>query len=96
MEDFSKDAFEGTDDAGRQALAAALATSLAESLAGAREFHAGVRELVARLRALGHDLWNFDESDDREVWCPNYRTPSGPGLVVTFTSTGVDVDWSQH
>jgi len=96
MTDFSKDAFDGTDDAGREALAAALAESLAERLAEAEEFRAGVHELVEKLRALGHDLWSFDEADDMEVWCPNYHTPSGPGIVVTFTAKGVEVDWSRR
>lgn len=94
MERFSKAAFDGLDDAGKAVLAADLGDQLAERLRGASEFHRGVRVLVEELRGLGHDLWSFDESDEMEVWCPNYQTPSGPGIVITFTTEGVDVAWS--
>jgi hypothetical protein len=39
-------------------------------------------------------LWSFDDSDEMEVWCPNYQTPSGPGIVVTFMPDAVTVEWS--
>jgi hypothetical protein len=96
MQRFTKVAFERTDEDGKTALAADLAESLTERLKEALEFHQGVRELVDHLRALGHDLWSFDESDAMEVWCPNYQTPSGPGIVVTFTTEGVEVEWSEQ
>lgn len=93
MQRFTKAAFEHADDNGKGALAADLAQELTARLMTAPEFHQGVRGLVKELRALGHDLWSFDESDDMEVWCPNYQTPSGPGIVVTFTTEGVEVEW---
>lgn len=94
MQRFSKATFDCTDEAGKMALAADLAGQLTERLRRASEFHEGVRALVEELRALDHDLWSFDESDEMEVWCPNYQTPSGPGIVVTFTTEGVKVAWS--
>jgi hypothetical protein len=93
MQQFSKAAFDSADDAGKTALAAELAGQLAERLRKAPEFHQGVRLLVEELRALGHDLWSFDAADEMEAWCPNYQTPTGPGIVVTFTTEGVEVEW---
>ena len=94
MEEYTKASFDALDDAGKPMLATDLASKLEERLSHAPEFHTGVRVIVDELRRLGHDLWSFDESDDREVWCPNYLTPSGPGIVITFTTEGVEVAWS--
>jgi len=71
-----------------------LAQVLSERLRGAPDFHQRVRSLVSDLRSLGYDLWSFDDSDEMEVWCPNYQTPSGPGIVVTFMPDAVTVEWS--
>jgi hypothetical protein len=71
-----------------------LACTLAERLKEAENFHAIVVSLVSALRAVGHDLWSFDESDDVEVWGPNYEKPSGPGIVVTFRPDEVIVEWT--
>ncbi len=74
-----------------------LSRYLTERVRAAPQFHDCVRELVAELRSLGHDLWSFDESpDELEIWCPNYATPSGPGIVVTFTPDDVRVEWSEQ
>ena len=93
MQRFSKKAFQGLDAAGKAALAVELGAALAERLRG-RNFHEQVGQLVEELRSLGHDLWSFDESDDFEVWCPNYHAASGPGIVITFTVEDVRVEWS--
>jgi hypothetical protein len=58
-----------------------------------RDFHNTVRSLVEELRSAGYDLWSFDEDDDFEIWGPNYRTPTGPGIVVTFRLDEVTVEW---
>ena len=94
MERFTKAAFDKADPRDRDRLAAELSGVLQERLRRAGEFHDGVKALVADLRALGHDLWSFDESDEMEVWCPNYQRPTGPGIVVTFTTEGVHVEYS--
>ena len=94
MRRFAREAFRDADAAGRKALAQELAETLRSRLRIAEDFHQSVRGLVEELRSLGHDLWSFDETDEMEVWCPNYQTPSGPGIVVTFTTEGVEVDWS--
>jgi hypothetical protein len=49
--------------------------------------------LVQELRLLGHDLWSYDESAEYEVWGPDYSGPSGPGVLITFTSGGARVEW---
>lgn len=95
MQRFTKAAFERSDAVGKAALAADLTESLTDRLRTASEFHPGVHDLVEVLRALGHDLWSYDEEDEMEVWGPNYHTPSGPGIIVTFTPEGVTVEWSR-
>jgi len=96
MERFSKAAFDRANDAGRATLSAELCEALTERLKGTPDFHQGVNQLVTELRDIGHDLWSFDESDEMEVWCPNYQTPNGPGIVVTFTTEGVEVDYPKQ
>ena len=92
MQRFSKAEFSCRDDDGRRSLSAELAALLTVRLKDEKQFHQGVQDLVAELRQVGHDLWSFDESDEMEVWCPNYQNPTGPGLVVTFTTDGVEVE----
>lgn len=94
MERFRKSEFLRKQGPAREALCKDLAQLLAEHLKGEPDFHHRVRGLISELRLLGHDLWSFDESDDMEVWSPNYQTPSGPGIVVTFRPDNVDVEWS--
>lgn len=95
MERFSKAVFDASNGAEKAALSVELAGVLSERLKATPDFHHGVQQLVSELRAVGHDLWNFDETDDMEVWCPNYQNPSGPGIVVTFTTDGVEVEHPQ-
>ncbi len=71
-----------------------LETQLSQRLLRARDFHGEVREIVEGLRALGHDLWSYDESDDLEVWGPDYENNGGPGIILTFrVPAAVEVDW---
>ena len=96
MERFSRPRFEQAR-AGRDALCEDLAQVLAERLAEAGTFHQKVYALVNELKAVGHDLTSFDESDDMQAWGPDYERASGPGLVITFTAPNeVDVTWSKQ
>ena len=95
LNEYSKAEFERLDAKGKATLCAALATLLLMRLRTEPDFHKGVGKLIGELRAVGHDLWSFDESDDMEAWCPNYESPSGPGIVLTFTHDRVEVDWSE-
>lgn len=95
MERFSKLAFDAATDEVKDDLSGALAAELSRRLAAEPSFHEGVRRLIEELRALGHDLWSYDEEDDMEAWGPDYQTPSGPGIVVTFTTHGVSVEYSR-
>lgn len=76
-----------------------LARVLTERIKGLSEFdfHRKVASIVSELRALGHDLWSFDASDDMEAWAPDYGKKTGPGLVVTFyLDDDVVAEWSKH
>jgi hypothetical protein len=96
MERYKREAFRAADSSGRLALCHDLAAALHERLQAESDFHKGVHRLIGELRALGHDLWSFDESDDMEVWCPDYQNPSGPGIVITFRPEEVHVEWTEQ
>ena len=89
---FSRQAF--LERSENERLVACADLSLTSRLNEGTEFHAQVRALVEELRALGHDLWSYDEDDDFEIWGPDYQRPSGAGLVVTFRTNSVLVEWS--
>ena len=93
---FSRSEFLGVvEDGARTSLCSALGEVLSRRIRQSPAFGAEARACVAELRALGHDLWSFDESTDFQIWCPNYAQPTGPGIIVTFTeSEDVVVEWS--
>jgi hypothetical protein len=94
---FSTDTFLKADQVSRHAMCRELAAEMHATMArDTRPFHEVVYDLVSVLRTLGHDLWSSDESDELQVWAPNYQQPSGPGIVVTFTSEAVTVEWSER
>ena len=96
MERFDKSEFLRRQGPAREALCQELAKLLSEALRREPNFHEGVQRLVSELRLRGHDLWSFDASDDFEAWCPDYHTPSGPGIVVTFRPDEVEVEWTEQ
>jgi hypothetical protein len=55
------------------------------------------KQLIGRLKAIGHDLWGFDsDGEDFEIWCGDYsgKRAGGP-LTVTFRYPGtVELGWS--
>lgn len=92
---YSRERFVAADVLSRSVLCRRLARQLRKSLAEATDFHSAVRHAVERLRDLGHDLCSIDESDDFEVWGPNYESPGGPGIVITVRrDDGVEVEWT--
>ncbi len=95
MHRFSKTVFLAATDDIRLKLCDELASLLLVQLKSQQEFHSAVGDIVAELRAAGHDLWSFDASDEMEAWCPNYVEPSEPGLVLTFFVDRVHVEWSK-
>lgn len=97
MDAFSKKTFLLADPQKRMKLTSSLSQVLTEGINEEKDFHEQIIELVSVLRSQGHDLWSIDESEDFEVWGPNYVEPSGPGLVITFTRPNeVDVEWSEE
>ncbi len=94
MQRFTKQAFLVATEPVRTELCVELGAYLLARINASHDFHATVYTVVAELRALGHDLWSFDESDDTQTWCPNWARPSGPGIVVVFSPDAVNVEWS--
>jgi hypothetical protein len=80
---FSYDAFVGEAD--RQQLARDLSGELTLRLRAAADPAKEVLRLIDELRALGHDLWSFDESTDFQLWCGDWVAPKQPyELVLEF------------
>lgn len=52
-------------------------------------------DLARQLRAAGHDLTSFDESDDLQEWQATYYHPRGTfSLSLTFRApTSVEITW---
>jgi hypothetical protein len=91
---FSKLNFLAANDGERETLCAELAKDTAQRILQSSSFHEAVSCVIEQLRIMGHDLWSYDESDDFEIWGPNYAEPTGPGVVVTFRlEGGVQVEW---
>lgn len=96
-DEFSKRRFAEANESQRGQMCSDLARALEQRLVGAGDFHRAILSEVERLRELGHDLWSMDESDDFEVWGPNYESTTGPGVVITFTcDQGVRVEWTHQ
>jgi hypothetical protein len=80
---FDRPALEAAAD--RQAWARDLGHALAARLRAAMDAQLEVSNIVAELKALGHDLWSFDESDDFAIWTYDYvNAPPGPQLGIHF------------
>ena len=93
---FARDSFDGIDVGEREYLCETLAVELTHRLHAGKNFHADVRKIVEELRAEGHQLWSYDESDDFEVWGPDYSKPGRPGIIVTFSlPANVVVKWTE-
>ena len=91
---YSSHRFNEASEPERKQLLIDLADALRAALQSAADFHGTAYRLVADLRALGHDLYSFDESDEMQVWCPDWTKPSMHGLVVEFRSpSDVKVNW---
>ena len=85
MTRFAKAAFDGLGEAELQSMCSDLAAYLSKRVSDG-EFHSAVYSVVEELRDAGHDLWSQDEGDDLQIWGPNYESPSGPGLVISFSA----------
>jgi hypothetical protein len=81
-EKFSREAFEEGE-------AASLADALSEQLTVRLRTSASpvyeVERIVTELRALGHDLWNYDRSNESAFWGGDYvARPRGHRMVLAF------------
>jgi len=93
---FSKEAFEALGVGERPRLAQELAESLRTIPRDGRDFHRACYAIIDDLRSLGHDLWSLDESDDFQIWGPDYQKGHNRGLTIRFESEGrVEIDWHE-
>jgi hypothetical protein len=93
---FSRAAFEAAEPSARVELCGELSQALREWLTIALDFHQTCYELIGELREKGHDLWSLDESDEFQVWGPNYQEGVTRGLLIRFTSDReVTAEWHE-
>ena len=96
LREFSKEELVKLEPRSRDTQCTRLQRLLTSQMRSDQQFHDKVASIVSQLRSIGHDLLSYDESDETEVWGPDYQNPSGPGLVITFHPDDVNVEWSTH
>jgi hypothetical protein len=72
---FAYDNFVAATDADRRRLADELAQELTRRVQASSDPAQAGYDCIADLKALGHDLWSFDESDDFQLWCGDWTAP---------------------
>jgi hypothetical protein len=82
-EQYSRGNFENAADA--TPLAASLAELLTSRLRRAEDARSEARILVRELKALGHELFSWDESTDCETWGDDYSRPKAKRLLVELS-----------
>ncbi len=93
-ERFRREEFERASPQQRTTLLRDLADLMKARMRAGPAFHRSCYELIEELREAGHDIWSFDESDDFQLWGPDYAKAIGRGLIIHFTSEGdVNVKW---
>lgn len=74
-----------------------LATQAAGQFAdlGTKDWRSVGTSIVQQLRAIGHDLGSFDDTDELQEWQATWHHPSGTfSLFLSFRSNGtVEVTW---
>jgi Zn-finger nucleic acid-binding protein len=64
------------------ALSAALESILLARMRAVKDAEREVDAIVKDLRALGHDLWSFDQSSDGAVWGGDHKAQPHPNRMV--------------
>lgn len=74
-----------------------LAQELTARLGAGSNFEKDILAIIEDLRALGHDLWNFDQDVEWQIWSHDYATPRpGAGLFLRFDAPSrVEVTWAE-
>ncbi|MEO8553660.1 MAG: hypothetical protein ABI678_26985 [Kofleriaceae bacterium] len=84
------------DESHRDELLGELGHALTERVQRNHDLDKVIAMAIAELRGLGHDLWSFDSDGEWEIWCPNYATPTGPGIIIHFSRELVSVSWTRR
>jgi hypothetical protein len=63
-----------------------------ERLRAAKDRSVEEQFIVRDLRALGHDLWSFDDNGDGGAWCADWTRPDAGPTLVLETAYGLDAD----
>ncbi len=88
--EFSYSAFVAAFERGEsEALLRKLEAEIARRLAASTGRSATATELALELRALGHDLYSFDEDEDFALWCGSWAK----GAVVPPFELGLELSW---
>jgi hypothetical protein len=83
---YSYDQFTAAAADDRDRLTSDLVDELTRRVRAAADPATAGDECIEDLRALGHDLWGFDEDDDFQSWCGNW-TASARAFELTVEIT---------
>jgi hypothetical protein len=88
--ELSYDAFVAAFERGDcDALLRKLEAEIVRRLTAATERCGAATAIAHELKALGHDLYSFDEDDDFQLWCGNWVK----GAVVPPFELGLELSW---
>jgi hypothetical protein len=74
----------------------ALGACLTSRVLDAPDFDAEVKNIVAEMRAEGHDLFLYASDGSWQLWCGDWTKHGGTKLVLHFDpAAGVEASWSQ-
>lgn len=74
------------------ALAAELARILSQRLRGASDSTSEATAILRDLKAIGHQLWSWDESTDFMVYGDDYMRPGPTRFILTLNWEEFDQD----
>jgi hypothetical protein len=92
-EQFSRRRFEDATDS--DALAQSLSDVLTARLRTAAEAPSEATALVAELKALGHELFSWDESLDFQTWGDDYTRPKRRRIIIDLRYPEDEEPWAE-
>jgi len=99
MTGFGRATFLAADPPDVLAMCAELASLISRRLRESANFHAAGYAVIEELRAEGHPLWSFDQSEgpDFQCWCDDWTKPiGGPTLTLSLSAPDyVEVSWGE-
>jgi hypothetical protein len=91
-EQYSRRSFENSTDSA--ALSSGLTDLLTDRLRRADDPRGEARSIIAELKALGHELFSWDQSTDWETWGDDYGRPKDTRIVLQLQYPDDESPWA--